>query len=1059
MPADHILSFGSYRLDLAGARLWRGKHAVKLTGKAFAVLRRLVTHAGELVTKDELLQAVWPETVVSDAALTSCIKELRQALRDQAQERRYIETVHRRGFRFIGKVASSQYSVASRRTAGSGSQLTTDNWQLTTPPPQLATGNWPLTTPLVGRELELAQLHTCFAKALNGERQIIFVTGEPGIGKTTLVEAFLMGIRGWGLGVGSASLPTTILTPPVSALIPIPNPQSPTPNPWIGRGQCIEHYGAGEAYLPILEALGRLGRAPDGNRVIEILSQHAPTWLVQMPALLGVTELEALQRKTQGATRERMLRELAEAVEALTADRLLILWLEDLHWADVSTLDWLAYVARRREPARLLVIGTYRPTDVLVQGHPLRAVKQELQTRGYCTELLLDFLTEEAIAEYLAQRFVSPSPASAGEGRGEGRSQASFRKLARLIHRRTDGNPLFMVNVINDLVARGVLGQNEGRWELKGGIEEGIGGVPESLQRLIEQQIERLRPETQRLLEVASVAGAEFSAAVVAAGLETEIDVIEEQCEALVRQKHFLRASGTAEWPDGAVAARYGFLHAMYQDVLYHQLTARRRQRLHQRIGEREEQGYSKQTREIAAELALHFERGRDYRRAVRYLWQAGEKALWRSAHVEAIHHLTKGLDLLKFLPDTLERDQSELPLQLTLGGTLMFTRGFGSIEMAQAYTRACELCRQVGETPPVLFLVLEGFSVFHVTRAEYLTAQEFAEQLLGLAQDTQDPADYTRAHQMLGTAAFWLGELTSARAHFEQALAFHGPQRSSILYDPRVTSPSFLAVILYLLGYPDQALQRSRQALTLAQDLAFPASLAYALNHAVYFHQVRREEYWVQKRAEALIALCREQGYPQQGATGAILWGWALAEHGQTEEGIAQMHQGLATRQTTGAEQGRSYFLALLAEAYGKTGQREEGLRVLAEAFDFMNKTGERFWEAELYRLYGELSLRIGEPETGRTGDKNPLPDSPFPRFSVSSPEDSFLKAIDIARKQQAKSLELRATMSLARLWQQQGKKEEAQHMLAEIYNWFTEGFDTADLKEAKVLLDELLL
>jgi predicted ATPase len=248
-------------------------------------------------------------------------------------------------------------------------------------------------------------------------------------------------------------------------------------------------------------------------------------------------------------------------------------------------------------------------------------VKQELQTRGYCTELLLDFLSEEEVAEYLAVRFLVGAT---------GRSP--LRSLARAIHRRTDGNPLFMVNMINDLVARGVLVQSEGRWELKGRVDEMAGGVPESLQQLIEQQIERLRPEAQRLLEVASVAGAEFSAAAVAAGLEAEVDGIEDQCEELVRREHFLRASGTAEWPDGTVAARYGFLHALYQDVLYYQLTARRRQRLHQQIGEREEQGYGEQVREIEAELALHFERGRDYRKAVQYLQQAGENAVRRSA-------------------------------------------------------------------------------------------------------------------------------------------------------------------------------------------------------------------------------------------------------------------------------------------------------------------------------------------------------------------------------------------------------------------------------------------
>ncbi len=468
MPTDPALSFGPYRLDPGAARLWRGKQLVKVRRKTFAVLRSLVDRPGQLVTKDELFRAVWPETVVSEATLTSCIKELRQALRDDARTPRYIETAHGQGFRFIAPLSTTQPVQSSKSEP-------TPNTQHPTPS-------------LVGRETELAQLHHWLDKALRGERQLVFITGEPGIGKTTVVDAFLQQLAAGG-------------------------------DPWLGRGQCIEHYGAGEAYLPLLAALGRLCRGPEGQHLIALLSQHAPTWLVQMPALLSAAELEALQRKTQGATRERMLREMAEAVEALTAERPLLLWLEDLQWSDVSTLDWLALVARRREPARLLVIGTYRPMDVLVREHPLRALKQELQVHGYCTELLLDFLSEAHVAEYLAVRF----------GVGAVR-EPPLQTLAKLIHRRTDGNPLFMVNVVNDLVARGVLVQSDGRWELQGRVEELKGGVPESLQQLIEQQIARLRPETQRLLEVASVAGAEFSAAAVAAGVETEVDVIEEQC-------------------------------------------------------------------------------------------------------------------------------------------------------------------------------------------------------------------------------------------------------------------------------------------------------------------------------------------------------------------------------------------------------------------------------------------------------------------------------------------------------------------------------------------------
>jgi predicted ATPase len=468
MQAEQPFRFNSFRLDTVNACLWRGRQMISLTPKAFAVLRYLVEHAGQLVTKDALLAAIWPEVYVSEGVLTGCIRELRKALGDHPQAPRSIQTVHRRGYRFIAKLQSSAFKVPGAESRPA-------------PRPRHPTPSF------VGREAELEQLQKWLKKALGGTRQLVFVTGEVGIGKTTLVEAFVAGLR--------------------------------TKNKvWISHGQCIEHYGAGEAYLPVLEALGRLCRGPGGERFIELLSQQAPTWLVQMPTLLNATDLEALQRRTQGTTRERMLRELAEALEVLTREQPLVLWLEDLHWSDVSTLDWLVCVARRHEPARLLVICTYRPVEVIVNERPLKAIKQELQVHGDCEELPLAFLTEATVAKYLAVRFAALSPLR-GEGWGEGSSRASLQRLARLIHQRTDGNPLFMVNVVNYLISKKVTIPSDGQWTLQGEVAAVAAEVPESLQQMIEQQMEGLRPEDQRVLEVASVAGAEFSAAVVAAGL------------------------------------------------------------------------------------------------------------------------------------------------------------------------------------------------------------------------------------------------------------------------------------------------------------------------------------------------------------------------------------------------------------------------------------------------------------------------------------------------------------------------------------------------------------
>jgi predicted ATPase len=784
---------------------------------------------------------------------------------------------------------------------------------------------------------------------------------------------------------------------------------------------------------------------------------------------------------------------LAEAVEVLTAERGLVLWLEDLQWSDVSTLDWLAFVARRRESCHLLVIGTYRPVDVIVGNHPLKAVKQELHLHGQCEELPLRFLRKEEVEAYLAKRFAAPSPVSTGEacpeqsrrGRGEGLAPAPLRKLAHLIHRRTDGNPLFMVNVIDYLVMQGVLVQSEGHWTVAGEVAMTEAGVPESLQQMIEQQIERLSPADQRILEVASVAGVEFSAAAVAAGVGAAVEEVEERCVALARRGQFVQASGTAEWPDGTVATRYSFLHALYQEVLYDRLTAGRRQRLHRQIGEREEQAYGERAREIATELAVHFERGRDYRKAIHYLHQAGENAVRRSANQEAINLLTKGLELLKTLPDTPECAQQELGLQITLGPALIATKGWAAPEVERAYTRAQELCQQLGETPQ-LFTVLAVLRAFYSRRAETQTALQLGEYLLQMAQNVQDPDLLLEAHYALGVPLFTRGEFVLARVHFEQSFAFYESQQHrshAFLYgqDPGVICLYYAAWTLWLLGYPDQALKKSHNLLTLAQELSHPLSMALACFGAARVHQFRREEQTVREQTEAVVRLSTEQGLSYSLAVGTLLHGWVLVGQGQEEEGIEQMHQGQTAWEATRTEGGRPYNLALLAEAYGKMGHAEEGLSVLAEALEAMDKTGERWYEAELYRLYGELSLRIGEagtaekePENRRRGEsenrsRESVSSSPVPRFSgspvlsssarfpVSSPEDSFLKAIEIARRQSAKSWELRATVSLVRLWQSQGKKKQAHKILAEIYGWFTEGFDTKDLQEAKALLEEL--
>jgi predicted ATPase len=584
---------------------------------------------------------------------------------------------------------------------------------------------------------------------------------------------------------------------------------------------------------------------------------------------------------------------------------------------------------------------------------------------------------------------------------------------------------------------------------------------------MIEKQIDRLNPAEQHVLEVASVAGAQFSAAAVAAGTEMTAGEVEACCTKLARREQFLRTNGVSEWPDGTVATCYSFLHALYQEVLYERVPAGQRAAVHQRIGEREEPAYGDQVREIAAELAMHFERGRDYRKAVRYLGYAGENAGRRSAHAEAIAQLTKGLELLKTLPDTPEGSQQELTLQVALGIQTIIIKGIAAPEVESAFTRALALCRQVGETPE-LFPALRGLVVLYFGQGKLGTAREIGEQLLRLAQSTGDPDLLLEGYYALGATLFYRGEFAPARSHLEQVMALYDPQQHRFHgfrygIDSGVLGYSYAARILWLLGYPDQAAKKDADALALAQELSQPFSLAMSLGFSAFLYQLRREAQVTQEQATRAFALSTDQGFEIGVVIGAFLQNWARAEQGHGHEEFIQRYQNLTASQAMGSEVMRPYFLALLAEVYGNTGQPQEGLRMLAEALAVVDQTSACFYEAELYRLKGALTLQEASQKSKGKSQKskvetNPQYLPPNPQGEVEQEvEGYFLKAIDIARKQQAKSWELRATVSLARLWQRQGKKDEARRMLADIYGWFTEGFDTRDLQEAKALLQEL--
>uniref|UniRef100_UPI001C4E207D tetratricopeptide repeat protein n=1 Tax=Candidatus Entotheonella palauensis TaxID=93172 RepID=UPI001C4E207D len=556
--------------------------------------------------------------------------------------------------------------------------------------------------------------------------------------------------------------------------------------------------------------------------------------------------------------------------------------------------------------------------------------------------------------------------------------------------------------------------------------------------QLIEDQLDHMSPEENGILEAASVAGMEFSVSAVAAAISAPEEDVEACCTTLVRRAQFLQSRGSVAWPDGTVSARCGFVHALYQEVLYERVPPSRRGRLHQQIGTRLETGYATQTQEIAAELAGHFVQGADTSRAMQYLIRASENALQRSAYQEAMTHLTQGLDLLASLADTHERMQSELALQSSLGGALIAARGYAWPETGRAFARARELCAQLGEIGQ-LSTVQYGLCLFHLDRGEMIEARDVAEDALLTAQRDHDPTALLLSHRLVGTCHYFLGQLVSAREHLEQALSLYdAEQHRSLMFvyaaDVRVAILSWLNRVLLLLGYPDQAHRRSTEALALAQELSHPHSVAYALRDSCFMLQVWQRQQ-VQERAEAVMSLAAEQGFAYELEEGRIYRGWALAEAGHVEAGIADIQRGIASYQAMGSEFQIPYFFAWLAQVYGQASREAEGIELIDEALDRVERTQERWIEAELYRLKGEL---LGSHVIA----------------AYEEAKDCFHRASEIALQQNARLYNLRAAVSLARWLRYQGKPDEARQHLAPVYAGFTEGFDTPDLREAKELL-----
>ncbi|HTY76209.1 MAG TPA: AAA family ATPase [Candidatus Bathyarchaeia archaeon] len=939
-----MVEFPPYRLDLRAGRLWRGTRPVELRPKAWALLCYLVERADLLVTKEDLHQAVWGDVIVSDDTLTRTLGELRQALGDSARRPRIIETVHRRGFRFIGQF---HHSVDEGLTPGSS----------TTPPGDSAGP----TSALVGRDQELARLGALFRQASAGQRQIVFIEGEPGIGKSALVQAFLGTVRAPGGGV------------------------------LIGYGQCVEQYGQQEPYMAVLEALERLSDGSSGEAVRSALRAVAPSWLAQMPSLLKPSEEEWLRRGHADTTPHRMLREFAGLAETVSREHPLLLVLEDLHWSDQGTVDLLSVLAQRPERARMMLVGTYRPAQAAALDHPIQQVRTLLRSRGRCTILALEYLRPDDVAAYLARRLPDARVAP---------------DVVAVVHARTDGNPLFMVVLVDHLVSRGWLARDGSVWRLttsRSTIEQ---EVPDNLRQLIEGQLRFVAPEERDVLEVASVAGVVFDAPAVAAGVGAPADQVESICHGLCSAHGWLHHVDSRAWPDGALATRYAFRHALYQRTLYDRLSPSRRASLHERIGRRLETGYAGRTVEAAGELAKHFQIGRDQSRTLIYLEQAAIRAYERRAYGDVIACLEPALRLAGDLPATSAQARDELRLRRMYAIVLSQTAGYASKALLENLQRTQALAEQL-EDSPALFDALCGLLLQHANKGDLVRAEDLADQLSPIAE-RQDASAALQCQFLRGSVALWRGKLSAAASFFIRALSSGSalPEADRPYgANPVVAARAFEGFRRWVVGDLDGASVVQAEALTLAEQHGRPFTIAQAatLGARVLFLEGRAAE--ARALASKAIEIADEYGFPRWRGGALVIRGGALVEQGEGARGLGEIREGLNVLRAVGIRLGDSVQLSILAGACLRMHRVDEGLAAVNEGLAYCRESGERLFESELWRLRGELRRRQGP--RGRSTRAAALADA----------EACFDRARAVARAQGARMLEERAGRPEARV------------------------------------------
>jgi predicted ATPase/tRNA A-37 threonylcarbamoyl transferase component Bud32 len=850
------------------------------------------------------------------------------------------------------------------------------------------------TRTIVPRGAELTALRAALADVEAGCCHLVCLAGEPGIGKTTIAEDFLEQL------------------------------QAQTGDYFIACGRCSERQAGTEAFLPVIDALANLSRDDTSGTLSRLMKVLAPTWHARVVRSPPASDEDVSRASSQQA----MLRELCNLLEEISRLAPLVLFFDDVHWADASTVDLLAHLGRHGHRLRVLVIVTFRPTELLLGSHPFHSVKLDLQAQGACSEVPVTFLARSQIDSYLSLAFPGHAFSSA---------------FADLVHARTEGSPLFMVDLLRYLSERGVIKVVQGRWSLACDVPDLKQDLPESVRSMIQRKLQQLDAEDRKLLSAAAIQGHEFDSAAVAFAIDRDAVTVEERLQVLERVHGLVRRFRETEFPDRTLNLRYAFVHVLYQQALAADITPTRRASLSLALARALERFHASRSADAAAEIACLYEVGREFGDAARFFHLAVQNAGQVFAHRDAIILAQRALRLLDALPPSAARDKLELPLQMTLGLHIQMTESCAADLAKRAYDRARELHSSASDAR-TLFAILWGLWLYFKVRSQLHRAQELADQLLTLAHDLNDADLALQAHQALGLTALCRGDPSAALRHVEQVAVLYNPDRHiehAVLFgqDPAVICKAFGAIALWLLGFPDSAQRQSEAAIAMSRELS-PTSQSIALHFAAMLQQLCRNAEKTQEYAIASASIAAEHGLSFWLAGGNVMIGWALVATGNAEEGIRQLRQGMLDWQATGSATYRTYYLALLAESLGRREQFAEALDVLNEALALTEHTDERFYEAELYRLRGEMLLRDRGARESTTTDQG---------------AKAFRLAIAVSRQQSARSLELRAAVSLARLQGNVVLACESQNRLAEAYGAITQGRDTRELSEARDLLE----